>query len=373
MKIAIFPGHFLPHTGGLETHVDELSKYLSKNHEITIFTPNTEKAKEKEIIHNNVKVLRYPAFFIIPNFPFPKFWKRKFWSLLKEIKKPSIVMTRTRFFLNSFIGLLYSKIKRKPLIHVEHGSDYVILNSKLTTFIARVYDETIGRLIFKSANEVIAISGAVKKFCEKFTKKQIPIITRGVDFEIYHSKKDSEVEKRFKNKKKVLFLGRLYKWKGVANGIEAFKKLPKNKDLVYLIVGDGEDKERLKNIADDNIVFLGRVSFERAINILNSTDIYLHSAYPGGGLSNSLLQAMYTKCLVVASPHEGAKEVVNQETGILLKNNSVEELKKGLKTALKIKNKKLQLQAHNFIKKEFSWHTKAKQYEEVFEKYNKNI
>ena len=281
MKIAIFPGHFLPHIGGLETHVDELSKYLCKHHKIVIFTPNTEKAPLREIRHGEVEVLRYPAFFLIPNYPFPKFWKKTFWSQLKKVSKhkPDIVMTRTRFFSNTLLGLFFAKRKRKPLIHVEHGSDFVLLSNKIKTFFAKIYDHVLGRMVFRCADEVIAISEAVHKFSSKFTNKKIPIITRGVDFELYHEKKDLLIEKRFKNKKKILFLGRLYKWKGVDKAIEAFKKL-NNEDAVYIIAGDGGDKARLEKKANKNIIFLGSVSFERAIKLLNSADIYLHSASP---------------------------------------------------------------------------------------------
>ena len=106
-KLIIFPGNFLPNVGGLETHVDEFSKYLSenKNYQITIFSPNVHDSKETEIIHNNVKVIRYPAFFLIPNFPVGKFWSFKFWKMYSNLYsiKYDIVMTRTRFFTNSFL------------------------------------------------------------------------------------------------------------------------------------------------------------------------------------------------------------------------------------------------------------------------------
>ncbi len=369
IKLAIFPGHFLPHTGGLETHVDELVKYLSrKNYKITIFTPNTENAKSDEVIHRKVRVIRYPAFFLIPNFPFPKFWKKEFYKQYKKLKEenPEIVMTRTRFFINSFMGLLYAKFrfKKKKLLHVEHGSDYVKLESKLKSFIAKIYDWTLGWSMFLFSDKVIAISEAVLSFCKKFTRKEIPIIRRGVDFEIYNEEKDRDIERKYRGKRKILFLGRLYNWKGVANGVEAYKKLNEKDKSVYIIAGDGEDKERLKELAKgENIEFLGRVSFERAIKLLNTADIYLHSAYPGGGLSNSLLQAMYCKNLIVASPHEGAREVVDENKGILLKDNNVEEIKKGLEEALAYKGKTKQNKARKYIEENFSWEQKAEEYD----------
>jgi len=42
IKLIIFPGYYVPHIGGLETHVDEFVKYLSvdENYDIYIFAPN---------------------------------------------------------------------------------------------------------------------------------------------------------------------------------------------------------------------------------------------------------------------------------------------------------------------------------------------
>jgi hypothetical protein len=55
-----------------------------------------------------------PSFDIVPNFPVPKFWKKEFWNVLKELKPlltspyqgrdSSVIITHTRFFLSSFIG-----------------------------------------------------------------------------------------------------------------------------------------------------------------------------------------------------------------------------------------------------------------------------
>ena len=105
LRLIIFPGNFLPHVGGLETHVDEFCDELSKNpnYDITIFSPNVSKGKERERIHKGVKVLRYPAFELTSNYPFPQFWRPKFYSMLFSLyrKDFDIVMTRTRFFSNS--------------------------------------------------------------------------------------------------------------------------------------------------------------------------------------------------------------------------------------------------------------------------------
>ena len=385
IKLIIFPGFFLPHIGGVETHVDEFCKYLSKknDYEITIFAPNIPNSKEKEIIHNRVKVLRYPAFELVSNWPVPKFWTVKFWKMYSKLYKEDfdITMTRTRFFTNSFLGLFFSKFrfKQTKLIHVEHGSEFVKLESKFKSFLAYTYDMIFGRLIFLMSDKTIAISKTVQDFIyQNFLnekKHEVQIIKRGVDFEIYKKTKvDLNLKKKFKDKIIMGFVGRLYKWKGVENSIDAYKRLDEKlqKKSVLVIIGNGEDIELLKSRAeiflDNGIYFMGEKSFDLAISSLKSIDIYVHSAYRGGGLSNSLLQAMECGCAIIASPNEGANEIIfDKKTGILLKNNSQKEIKDAMEILLEDSTlrKKYSTNAKKYVRANFSWEKVIKKYDKL--------
>ncbi|ABO34823.1 glycosyl transferase, group 1 [Methanococcus maripaludis C5] len=384
-KLLIFPGYFVPHLGGLETHTDEFSKYMpSENYDISIFAPNIPKSKEFEIRHGFVKVYRYPAFELISNYPVPNIFNLRFWKILSDayLLKPDIVMTRTRFFSNTLLGLIYAKFRSKPkkLIHVEHGSDFVKLENPIKNHLAYFYDISVGKIIFKRSDSVIAISKAVHKFIKTnfLEKKDIPIIYRGMEIEeIEKIEKNLELAKKFENKFKICFLGRLYKWKGVENIIGAYSKLPEQiqKNTVLLIIGYGEDLERLKNLAgdylDNGIYFLGKLDFKDAISAMKASDIYIHSSYPGGGLSSSLLQAMCSGKAIIASPHEGADEVIFEDnTGILLPNNNEEEIKNGICKLYSNKQliNKYGTAAKLFLKENFTWDSSIKQYIKILDR-----
>ena len=386
IKMIIFPGYYVPHVGGLETHVDEFAKYLSEdeNYDIYIFAPNIPEYKEFEIRHNNVKVYRYPAFEIILNYPVPNIFNIKFWRMFFNLYKIDfdIVMTRTRFFSNTLLGFIFAKFRlnKKILIHVEHGSAFVKLESKVKNKLAYIYDKTVGKMIFKKADFVVAISKAVKNFIvENFVNdREIPIIYRGLEIEtIENIEEDRDIKETFKDKIKLCFVGRLYKWKGVENIIKAYIDLPKDlkEKMVLIVVGYGEDLERLKILAGDylnnGIYFTGKVDFERAIAIIKASDIYIHSSYKGGGLSSSLLQAMCCGKAIVASPYEGADEVIiDGYNGILLKDNSPEEIKRGIIKF--IENREMAKvygeNAKKFIKENFDWKKSVEEYKKIFER-----
>jgi len=211
--------------------------------------------------------------------------------------------------------------------------------------------------------------------CKNFVNcknKKLPLIRRGIDFDYYKNiKSDNSIENKFKHKTKFVFIGRLYKWKGVENSIKAIKLLPEQikKRIVFFIVGYGEDLNRLKKLAgtelNKSIIFLGKKDFKQSIPTFKSCDCYIHSAYPGGGLSNSLLQALYLKKWVIASPNEGAKEViVNNKNGYLLKDNNPNKIKENI---LKYLNKKSKVDKKTYskFKKDFDWSKIVEEYKQV--------
>ena len=377
MKILVFSPYYLPHIGGLESHADEFNKYLSeKGIDIVVFTPRLPKeSPENEIKYGQVSIIRFPAFEIIPNYPLPKFWSLKFWKLFFDLfkGKNDIVISRTRFFSTSLLALIYSKIKKVRWIHIEHGSDFVSLSSKFKTAVAKIYDQTFGRLILKSSDLNISISKSVQEFVNKFDKRESPVIYRGLDMEEIDSmESDMETKNKYAGKTIISFAGRLYKWKGVENSIEAIKSLPedlKNK-IIFLIIGDGEDFSRLKELSknETSIAMLGNLSREKAIAILKISDIYLHSAYPGGGLSTSLLEAMYCGCAVIATPNEGADEIIeNNINGILLKDKNI---KSNLLKLISDENFRTLISENGkvSIKNKFNWDSSIESYGKIFYK-----
>ena len=379
LSILLFSPYYPPHIGGLESHADEFNKHLSRRGaSIVVFTPRLpNSAPETEVIHNNVSVIRFPGFELVRNYPVPKFWSPRFWTLWRSLFRSDtdIVISRTRFFLTSLMALAYAKARKKKWIHIEHGSDFVQLSSAFKTFLAKLYDYTFGRLVFRHSDKNVSISKAVQKFVGKFDKRTSPVIYRGLETQTIDAiAPDTGIRARYPGKVILTFVGRLYKWKGVAESIAAIRSLPegmKNK-IVFLIIGDGEDFSSLRALSRNEhcVEMFGSLPTERAISILKSSDIYLHSAHPGGGLSTSLLEAMYCGCVVIATPHEGADEVVrNGENGILMENSSSNEIKVTITSLLtdgNHNNASLKNQARQTISEKFLWEKSIDRYVDIF-------
>lgn len=79
INIIQFMPYFPPHKGWVETVWEEIADYWVKKWygEFINVTFDVWQIEVNDYINKWYKVFLLPSFDIIPNFPFPKFWKKK--------------------------------------------------------------------------------------------------------------------------------------------------------------------------------------------------------------------------------------------------------------------------------------------------------
>lgn len=376
MKLLVFSPYYPPHMGGLESHADEFNRHLSqKGVDITVFTPHLpQDTPEFEIIHNGVKIYRFPAFEVIPNYPLPKFWKTSFWKLFFDLyKKPfDITISRTRFFSTSLLALIYAKTKRTKWIHIEHGSDYSVLSNKLYTFIAKVYDQTISRITLLCSDLNMANSDASASFTKMLSfNKKCEVIYRGIEIEKILQAQPSNLLDQHESPR-IIFVGRLIDGKGVQDLILALASI-KEKAFSCHIIGDGSYKDFLTGLAEknglqDKITFWGRRDFKDVMGLLKAADIFVNPSYTEG-LPTSVIEAALCKKAIIATNVGGTTEIISdQETALLVEPRDINNL--GKKLELLMENEDLRntlgLAAHLAVKDKFNWGNSAEKYLKIF-------
>jgi len=366
MKILIFTGYFYPHVGGYEDHIFQFVENLSKNNiKMTILTTNIPKSKEYEKINENFDIYRIPAMdslkktypIFVPNKKFFKIWKK----LRKE--NWDIIMTRTRFFTTSFLGLVFSKLSKTPLIHVEHGSYHSVLNNKLVDILSRIYDHTIGTLIIKNSKLNIGISKSACNFLKHLGAKNPILIYRGLDIKNIKYKSRKEI-------KNLIYVGRLIYAKGVQDLIIAFSEL-NNSNLKLTLVGEGSYRIYLEDLVkklnlQDKVFFVGEKTKKEVIEFLLKSDLFINPSY-SEGLPTSVLEAGMVGLPVIATDVGGTKEVIiHEKTGLLIKEKDSNELKNAINFMIKNKKQRETYQKNlcKFVKNNFDW-------EEIIVKWKK--
>jgi len=134
---------------------------------------------------------------------------------------------------------------------------------------------------------------------------------------------------------------RLVAWKGIHLIVDAFARfLSSNPETartsVLLIIGDGADRERLKERVRDRSIedcvhFLGAVPQKEVYTYLNICDIYV-TANQLSAVANPTLEAMFLgKPVIALNTGNSAALIQNEVTGLLLPNSHpVEHLTKAM-------------------------------------------
>lgn len=407
MKILVFSPFYPPHIGGLESHSDEFNKHLAKRGVgITVFTPRLPAdAPEEEIVHGNVRIIRFPAWEPMHNYPAPKYvpffltseFFRMFVSLRKE--QPDIVISRTRFFSTSLFALAYAKVRSIPLVHIEHGSDYASFNGTLKTFLGKCYDHVFGWIVLRFADRIVGNSQATAAFVKKLSGRNAAVIYRGVETEkilaIPNSvtaspsaslhealrageARQSSPSENVKNKTVIGFVGRLIDGKGVADLLAALESLDRN-DFVCDIVGDGPERTRLESMAKceklkGKVHFHGHQDHDRAIAIMKNCDIIVNPSY-GEGLPTSVTEAALCRKAIIATAVGGTPEIITgHDDGFLITPKDPGILAEKIAYLLDHPDERERFgkNAHAEVLEKFSWDRASDRYLEIFSELIEN-
>ena len=225
--------------------------------------------------------------------------------------------------------VLALKKSKKIIIQQMLGRTNPLMFSRFSLFrrsiFVQLYNTYIHKNSLKRSTSVIALSKECNEFYKETTGNKIyEIIPTCADTEKFTPKK---YKKNNSSEIVVLYCGRLNKTKGLdllLGGFYEFLKTHKNSKLV--IVGDGEEKNYLKNLSkklriDSKVDFLGFINYDCLPGIHQTADIFIMTSLREG-LSVSMLEAMASGLAIVSTDTDGAKEVIiDGHNGIFFKNN----------------------------------------------------
>jgi len=367
MKILVFSPYYYPHLGGVEAYVQELNQQLlAKGMKITVFTTQLP-VEEKDFLvkKDNLEIIKFPAFDLVYNYPLPKFWHPEFWRIFRNLFSTEFdaVISHTRFFSTTLLALYFSKKKKTKWIHFEHGADFVQSGNFLIRAVARTYDQTFGKYIFKKADKIVAISNSVKNFILKIYPKCNPeVIYRGFDFEkIKNIQVNSEMAEKYKSQIVIVFIGRLISGKGVADLIMALDKI-KKENYQCLIIGEGPEKNNLRQMIEslslqEKIILLGHKKHQECLAILKIADIFVNPSHTEG-LPTTVIEAAVCGKAIIASNVGGTAEIIEENvSGNLFQAKDIPGLANKLETLIKDgeKRKNFGERAKENVLRKFNW------------------
>lgn len=373
MKIVQYlPYSFTIHAWWLEKIAQTISHGLADQfgHKVTDISSDISKWNGL-VSKSNVINIYIPSFDLVWWFPFPKIWSKAFWSNISLISqnKPDIIITHTRFFLQSMIGWLIAKYTGAKRVHVEHGSWFVTWYPRYIKAPAYIFDWTIWLRIFRQCDQIITISNMHRAFISKFTSKNPIVIYNPIDF---HPQNREETPRsattpliREEKIVHIWFVWRLVSLKWVDLLIKVLSKI-QNQQYICTIVWTWPEEEKLKILVKklglhDQITF---VWADDRTNWLHKFDIFVNPSHQEW-LPTTVVEALMAKCIVVATDVGGTIEISNQDDLIIVKSNNISDLQKWIKKAIdRLDNSG---KSYKIVMDRFGSEKVIKKYEEVLE------
>lgn len=222
-----------------------------------------------------------------------------------KIMKPDIVHLHSS--KAGILGRMAIDCKKIPVLYTPHGYSF---EKKDENKWKRYFYRSLEKWAAKQGGMTVACSEGEKRIAEEITKRVI-FINNGINISQCPVPKAREFhEKSFR----ICTIGRICAQKNPTSFNELAKAFP---EYTFTWIGDGELRECL---TEPNISITGWQLPEKTLELLNENDIFvLPSLWEG--LAVSLLEAMYLKCVCVASNIPGTKEVILHEKNGFLFNN----------------------------------------------------
>ncbi len=268
---------------------------------------------------------------------------------------------------DGFAGMLANRHYKLPHIITIHGQD----------FQRTIYKgETCKKNLFKAletSNKIITVSTKLKNIVdtESFSDR-VAVINNGIDLEDcanIGSKIDFGLDHDydFSDENTILSVSNLVKTKGIDLNIKAVSLLiTKYPNIKYLIIGDGPERESLKNLAyeldlKDNVLFLGKLPHEDVMKYMSATDIFCLPSWEEG------FGVVYIEAMAHGKPTIGVKgegiedAIVSGKNGFLVNPHNEKDVADTIGYLLSNKDKREEIgqKGKDTVINRFTWEQNA--------------
>jgi len=324
-------------SGGVEQGSIDVANYLAslevKNYLVSNGGQMLSYLNKKYVSHNNLSV-HSKNFFLMP------FVASK---LNEVIIKNNIdilhIRSRSPAWLLPYIKK--QNLKTVSTFHNVYGSQNIL---------KRIYNKQLSKV-----DKIVAISKFVKDEIIKIYNiepNKIRIINRGIDINFLNAKIDDEnlfikffnKFKISKDKKIVLYPGRLTKWKGQIEFlkiIETFRDDP----IIFYFVGDDKNNSYLKKLIyeiklkklDSNCKILGHLKKDELKIMYQCADLIISAPLKPEGFGRIVGESLSMKKIILAYNYGGVHDQLEGLDKLYkIKPNNIEELKSKISVVLRL-------------------------------------
>jgi glycosyltransferase involved in cell wall biosynthesis len=370
VKILYVSQYYAPEMGAPAARVAELAQHwVKEGHDVTVLTgfpnhptgvvPHEYRSKFRRLIFreelNGVKVVRS---WLLP-FPNRKAYERmlNYSSFCVSaatagmfLDRPDALIATSPQLLVGLAGCWLAKVKRVPFIFevrdlwpeslaaVGVGGDRSLLNRSLGK---------IAGFLYKHADHVVVVAPAFVHHLVRnwnVPEDKISVVENGVEAELFAPRDASTLRRQLNLQDKFVvgYVGTM----GIAHGLDtvlqaAAELIQKSPEVVFLMVGEGADKERIASLAQQrgltNIVWIAQQRRERMPELISAADVCLVSLKKTElfktVIPTKMLEFMSCARPVIVAVDGQAREIVeNAKAGVFVEPENASALVAAVQT-----------------------------------------
>jgi glycosyltransferase involved in cell wall biosynthesis len=363
MKILLATYWSIPHVGGVWNYMLQLRKklesmghtvdmigYDEENVSVYIVNENrrVDRGKLLPLLNAKLNPQAYPALYANELVRYTEFQRYVYELSAAYLGLDQYDLIHTQDVIST---ACIDRVRPKhiPLVATLHGSVAHEMRHQLTTvhksensFMARAYYDELERIGATAAEITIVANEWLKNILTKEFQvpvEQIKVLHYGFDTENFiKGMKEKTSIRRPKEKKVIIYSGRLVELKGVHHLLSALKELKqKRDDWVCWIVGNGDKQGELRVQSkvlglEDDVLFFGKR--EDIPSLLANADIFvLPSLLENQPLS--VIEAQIAGRAIIVSDVGGLPEIVEHGvTGLITPAGDIKKLRENLNLLL---------------------------------------
>jgi glycosyltransferase involved in cell wall biosynthesis len=321
MKILIFSHEFPPQLGGAGVVGEEYASCLSKHgHNVTVLT----KCRENVSNSTGYKIHQVKTL--------GKLWFFSYRNALNLSDYDLIILNDVGAAYTA--GLFFNKALLSKSIMLLHGSEpeTIFLNP------VRYRRFTLFKIFYKRAlsnvSKIVAVSQFMKAKFLNYTKleglsQKIEVIPNFINHDVFYPVPDPSYRKSLGLPEDAFLLvtaSRVVLGKGYLEKVSIFERLvlKTDKNLYWIIAGDGNDLQQIKNEVKardltDRVMFLGSLPRTELVTVYSNADLFWMLSNYEESLGLVYIEAQACGCPALAINAAGAREaILDGKTGYLV-------------------------------------------------------